>query len=101
MVSSSLEQDCGPLQIEFFNAEDRSPLDTELFFDDRSQEPGNAFKVTRAEDGNFRFGDYQILYRIFYEQYPEVEVEQTNPFTISVVDPCDDANHNSLTGPTL
>ena len=88
MVSSSVSLDCGPLKLEFFNAEDHSNLDTEIFIDERTQESDNVLKVTKAEEGDFRFGDYKISYRIYYEQYPEVEVEQTVPFTVSVVDPC-------------
>ena len=48
IVSSSLDLDCGPMALEFFNAEDGLSLDSSIFVEDRTQSNLNLLTVTKA-----------------------------------------------------
>ena len=39
---------------------------------------------------------YEIVYRAYYEDYPEVTITQTTPFLIEVLDPCGIESENTL-----
>ena len=99
VVASSTTYNCGPLSLEFFNDDaTQSSLDETLFLDDRANAPQNAFTVLQAQatDGEMHLGAHAILYRVFYAEYPDVRVDQTAPFTIEVVNPCDMPSENSI-----
>ena len=85
LVTSSIEAECGSKTVEFFN-DDGSAIDEQVF--SATQE---AFTVTQAVDGDYRYGSYPIMYRVYYTDYPDVSVEQTAPFTFTVADPCQGA----------
>ena len=100
IVTSSAEADCGPLTVEFFNKDiSSSPLDETIFFDDRTNSPSNQLTITQAVDGDFRYGRYDILYRVYYIDHPAVRADQNYPFIIRIEDPCGDETVNSLTAP--
>ena len=57
MVTSSTTLDCGLISVEFFNDnEQKSELDSSMFFDDRSGSPSNQFTVLSAPDNDLHEG---------------------------------------------
>ena len=93
MVSSSTDVDCGPIILEFFNDDDtKTSLDSSLFIDD-----SNSFiTMKQADENELKVRVYPILYRMYYEEYPTIVVEQTVPFTVTVEDACGMDVNNSL-----
>ena len=75
MVTSSVSAECGPLALEFFNSEQGTPIDETIFRDDRTNSPENVFTVRSVEGDDYRYGSYPILYRLYYSNYPDVQVE--------------------------
>ena len=70
LVSPKTAFDCGPLSVEFFQSADPlANLRKDLFFDDRTNDPENSFKVLYNEDESFK-GSYPIHYRVFLTNYP-------------------------------
>jgi hypothetical protein len=57
--------------------------------------------VTEAADSAYLYGTYAIFYKVSYTNYPTVSVDQTEPFTITVEDPCGDGSFNTLTASSL
>ena len=99
LIKPKTEVDCGPIAVEFFNDDaTQSVPRSDLFLDDRSLEPDNAFKVIYAEDVALK-GSYPIRYRVFHERYPLNVAEQPFPFTVTVINSCE--NPKSLTASTL
>ena len=89
LVTHSIGDLCGTIEIEFFYSdENRTPLDDSIFRDDRESETDNEFTVLKAVNGDLKEGSYSILYRAYLANYQQVEVVQTMPFIIDVVDPC-------------
>ena len=83
IATSSVDIDCGLLTVEFFNKDiNSSPLDETIFFDDRTNSPSNQFTITQAVDDDYKYGRYDILYRVFYADYPDVIVHQNYPFIV-------------------
>ena len=65
---------CGSFSFEFFNSLDMgSPLESELFLDDRSNEPDNIFKVLYSENVALK-GSYPIRYRAWLTDYSDNEI---------------------------
>ena len=61
----------------------------------------NKYTVLAAPTSALKEGVYAIRYRVFYEDYPQIKVEQAEPFRISVVNPCGIAEENTITAPEL
>ena len=57
--------------------------------------------MLKLADGELMDGAYPISYRVFYTDYPDVAVEPSNSFTITVADPCGVASENVLTEPIV
>ena len=93
--------DCGPLTVEFYNDDaEQTELDVSIFSDERSDSI-NHLTILPASTESIKEGQYMILYRIFYEEYPDVVVEQTQPFTVTITNPCASTVHNMLSSPQL
>ena len=80
---------CGPYELEIYH-EDGTPIDTTLFDDVRVLDPKkpNEFLTLYSEDVT-KDGEYPFKYRLRLRDYPENVVESPVPFTITVIDPCD------------
>ena len=87
LITTSTSIDCGALTIEFFNDDNgQTELDPALFVINMDS---SAFTTLYTEDVNKK-GEYPIKYRVFYNDYPENVVTLSEPFTIKVIDPCED-----------
>ena len=86
---------CGTVTTEFFY-EDTSPFDTSIFNDWRISP--NSFQVLYTESLD-DVGIYEITYRVQFASYPSLSLVQEFPFTVTIVDPCDDPT--SVTPSTL
>ena len=63
-------------------------LDTEIFIDDRVT-PGS-FNLASLYTENVLFADtYPIKYRVYHTVYNTNIVTLVDPFTITIIDPCD------------
>ena len=75
LVSSSATINCGPIVLEFFNADGaRTQLDSTLFKDERYNSGIGALVILKSDDEDLKVGEYPILYRLFLENYSEVSV---------------------------
>ena len=78
--------DCGPYTFEIFNADDLQPLDSNLF--EVTLDSISSLEVKYTEDFSVA-GSYDIRYLVFYDNYILVGDEQLDPFTVTIIDPCE------------
>ena len=91
--------DCGALTVEFFNNDaGQTSLDSVLFFDDRTNSNAYNLAILYTELDEKK-GVYPIKYRVYHTLYPTNVVTLTDPFIITIIDPCD--NPVSVTPSTL
>ena len=77
LVQTSTSMHCGPMSVEFYNEnDDQTDLDVSIFLDERD-EPTNHLTILPAVSDSIKEGQYAILYRVFYDDYPDVIAEQT------------------------
>lgn len=86
LVEVFTQVDCGALSTEFFY-EDTSPFDTLRFSDTRAAT--NSFQVLYT-DSLTDVGVYEITYRVSFDDYPGLTLTQEFPFTVTIIDPCDE-----------
>ena len=81
--------DCGALTVEFFNDDTgKTALDSDIFSDDRTT--AGAFNLaSKYTEMVGKKGTYPIKYRVYHTLYPTNVVTLTDPFTITIIDPCD------------
>jgi hypothetical protein len=75
LVVSSTDADCGPLTVVFFNKHSNTDIDQSVFVDDRSGSLANQFTVLATQSVDITNETYEICYRVFYTDYPQIEVE--------------------------
>ena len=75
--------DCGPINVDFFNEIDETPLDPTLF----STLTVDEFLVLQSQDTD-KTGLYDISYRVYPDLYPLNFEEKRSAFTIEIIDPC-------------
>ena len=75
--------------MEFFNDDfGKTSLDSVIFLDDRTT--SGAFKLSSLyTELVSKKGSYPIKYRVFHTLYPANVVTLTDPFIITIIDPCD------------
>ena len=56
--------DCGPSKVEFYNSDDLSDLDTQIF-----EVAGSEFKILESQDVAKK-GTYPLKYKVSLERYP-------------------------------
>ena len=84
LIDPQTQVDCGPVTVEFFNADaSKTPIDSTLFVDDRSGDPVLSFNTLESQDTSKR-GAYPIGYKVFHAGYPDNFVEVSPAFTITV-----------------
>ena len=83
LYNMDIQIDCGPIIVEFFNI-DLTPLDQDIFYLEADQH----LCIEEIDDVTKK-GDYEILYRITLERYQMNFVESTEPFIVTIEDPCD------------
>lgn len=82
--------DCGELTVNFFYDDGlKTPLDPAFLFDDRSHPVTETFSTMYSEDLSL-VGDHTIKYEVFYTDYPMAGGPESEPFTVTVIDPCDE-----------
>lgn len=64
----------------------QSEIDPEVFQVDSD----SSNLVIRETSNDMKKGVYEILYRVYFTDYPENSVESLEPFVITVLDPCDE-----------
>ena len=79
--------DCGTIIIEVYSAEDLEPLNLDIF-DLTLSDQISSLEVLYTEDPSMT-GEYDILYKLHYKNYPAVGDEQVKPFTVTIKDPCE------------
>ena len=72
------------MTVEFFNKDSNTDIDQSVFVDDRSGSTANQFTVLETQSVDITDETYEISYRVYYTEYPQVEAEQTVPFIITV-----------------
>ena len=88
--------DCGAISVDFFNSEDESALDLNLFSDVRSDT--NNFSIGPSQDVS-KDEIYKVGLRSYFINYPDNFAESKPAFTITVTDPC--KNPQSVTASSL
>ena len=76
------EIDCGPANVHFFYL-DATDLNEEMFF------VGDDFLCVEWSDDIALKGEYEILYKVSLELYPDNFVNSVESFKVTVEDPCD------------
>ena len=76
---------CGPFGIEF-HSEEGEEFDAILF--DSTQSGSTQSFTALYQDQEEMLGQYEIRYKVFLKEYPDRFVEQSQPFVLSIVDPC-------------
>jgi len=77
--------DCGAMKVTFFNDDVGQTLLDITIFEDAS----NNFKVKYNEDVLVK-GTYPLTYQVEYVNYGTIFQVQTVPFTVTIIDPCDE-----------
>ena len=99
MITKATAVNCGALTVEFFNDDaGNTSLDSVIFLDDRvtSGAYNLASKYTELVG---KKETYPIKYRVYYTLYSTNIVTLIDPFTITIIDPCD--NPVSVTPSTI
>ena len=86
VMTSDSKADCGPVTVDFFMEQDYVPLDETIFTDSRDTHPHQLI-IKEIHDSS-KVGEYRIKYRTFYSLYPGNAAEPTQPFIVTVTDPC-------------
>ena len=90
LISKDTLVDCGPISVEFFNDDvSNTALDTDLFLDDRTN-TGSYNLASIIIDDISKKGMYPIKYRVYHSNYQSNIVTLEEPFTLEIIDPCDD-----------
>ena len=85
--------------MEFLNDDfGKTSLDSVIFLDDRTNPNAYNLAIMYTELVSKK-GSYPIKYRVYHTLYPTNVVTLTDPFTITIIDPCD--NPVSVTPSTL
>ena len=89
LITKATLVDCGLLTVEFFNDDaGLTSLDTEIFLDDRAN--AGAFSLASLYSENVaKKGLYPIKYRVYHTIYTMNVVTRVDPFTVTIVDPCE------------
>ena len=66
----------------------RGSIESSLFSDDRNSTPINEFRTLTNTDTSLK-GSYAMSYRVYHTLYPSNVASQTDLFTITVVNACD------------
>lgn len=99
MIDPDTLVDCGLITVEFYNDDvGMTALNAEIFVDDQSASPNNAFRVLYSENVALK-GSYKFKYRVYHANYPANVAVQPFPFTITVINSCE--NPVSLVAPAL
>jgi hypothetical protein len=84
LVSSSTNVNCGAYGLTFHVSPEPG---SGLFLDDRTVEPYR-FTVQENTDKDLR-GEYKVTYTVFYVDYDTVTATNETPFTIDIVERCE------------
>ena len=75
--------DCGVLVVDIYHDDGAKTPPDPLIFEKEDQ----AFTLRSTLDKQYE-GDYVFRFDAYYDQYPAVVYQLTEPFTIKIVDPC-------------
>ena len=89
LITRATAVDCGALTVEFFNDDGgKTALDSDIFADDRTT--AGAFNLaSEYTEMVGKKGTYPIKYRVYHTSYLTNVVTLTDPFTITIADPCE------------
>ena len=82
-VNADTQADCGHLSVNFYHSV-FGDLNS-VFLDDTIL---SKFTLPYTEN-ILKVGIYNIYYRVYYDDYPGVIVDQITPFVVTIFDPCD------------
>ena len=87
MIKPLTQVNCGPISVEFFDSLGNPP-DSATFSDERTADSINNFRMPYSEDISKK-GSYSFKYRVFHKFYPGNIATQFEPFTITVINSCE------------
>ena len=87
LVNVMTPANCGSFSVTFFIKDEQKTALKSGLFKDFQDFSGNKFIVLQTQDVS-KVGVYEITYKVAYTRYWNNFLEQTNPFTVTVVDLC-------------